>query len=77
MSSHSNYVFNKLNNLVLDKKLDYHLYDPIVLKETQEGSISKHISVDDLGAEDENFLDVSEALYNEREEIIEKMNMEE
>lgn len=77
MSSHSNYVFNKLNNLVLDQKLDYHLYDPIVLKETQEGSISKHISVDDLGAEDENFLDVSEALYNEREEIIEKMNMEE
>lgn len=77
MSSHSNYVFNKLNNLVLAKKLDYSSYDPIVLEETQEGSISKHIEVDELGANDENFIDVSEALYNEREEIIENLNMEE
>ena len=29
MSSHSNYVFNKLNNLVLSKKLDYHNYQPV------------------------------------------------
>ena len=29
MSSHSNYVFNKLNNLVLSGKLDYHIYQPI------------------------------------------------
>ena len=77
MSSHSNYVFNKLNNLVLGKKLNYKVYDPIVLEETPEGSISKHIEVDELGANDENFIDVSEALYNEREEIIYKLNTEE
>lgn len=77
MSSHSNYVFNKLNNLVLAKKLDDSSYDPIVLEETQVGSVSKHIEVDELGANDENFIDVSEALYNEREEIIENLNMEE
>mgnify|MGYP006980062269 CR=1 FL=1 len=68
-------MFNKINNLILSGELDYHTYDPIILEETLEGSISKHIAVDELGAEDENFVDVSEALYNEREEIIEKLNM--
>lgn len=77
MSSHSNYVFNKLNNLVLDRKLDYTIYDPIILEETQEGSVSRHLEIDELGAMDENFVDASEALYYEREEIIEKLNMEE
>lgn len=77
MSSHSNYVFNKLNNLVLGQKLDYQIYDPIVLEETEEGSVSKHAKIDELGATDENFVDVSEMLYVEREEIIDKLNMEE
>lgn len=76
MSSHSNYVFNKINNLILAKKLDFDMYDPIVLEETISGSVSKHIIVDELGADDENFVDVSENLYYEREEIITKLNME-
>ncbi len=76
MSSHSNYVFNKINNLILSGKLDYNIYDPIVLEESLNGSVSKHVVVDDLGANDENFVDVSEVLYNEREEIIENLNME-
>lgn len=76
MSSHSNYVFNKLNNLILARDLDYGRYEPIILEETSNGSISKQILVDELGADDENFADVSESLYNEREEIIEKLNME-
>ncbi len=76
MSSHSNYVFNKINNLILSGKLDYDIYDPIVLEETLNGSVSKHVVVDELGADDENFVDVSEELYNEREEIIENLNKE-
>ncbi len=77
ISSHSNYIFNKLNNLVLGGKLDYHIYQPIVLLEEEEGSISKALQIDELGADDENFIDASERLYNEREEIIQKLNMEE
>ena len=79
ISSHSNYVFNKLNNLVLNKDLDYKEYDPIILLEERptEGSVSKHLKINELGADDENFVDVSEYLYNERLDIIEKMNMEE
>lgn len=68
---------SEVQTMVLAKKLDDSSYDPIVLEETQEGSVSKHIEVDELGANDENFIDVSEALYNEREEIIENLNMEE
>ncbi len=78
MSSHSNYIFNKLNNLVLAGRLDYHQYQPIVLTEHgPEGSISKLLSIDELGAEDENFVDVSQMLYYEREEIIQQLNTEE
>ena len=76
MSSHSNYIFNKLNNLVLGKKLDYNIYQPVILEEGQEGSISKLVEIDELGAEDQNFMDVSEKLYYEREDIIQRLNME-
>lgn len=76
MSSHSNYVFNKINNLILANKLNHDIYDPIVLQETINGSVSKHVPVDELGADDENFVDVSEFLYNEREKIISNLNME-
>ena len=62
MSSHSNYVFNKINNLILSGKLDYDIYDPIVLEETLNGSVSKHVVVDELGADDENFVDVSDIM---------------
>ena len=74
MSSHSNYVFNKLNNLVLSGKLDYHIYQPLYLEKGVEGSISKPMHIDECGADDENFIDVSEALYNEREQIIQEHN---
>lgn len=77
ISSHSNYVFNKLNNLVLSKKLNFSAYQPIVLEDLDGGSVSKLLPMDELGASDENFVDVSEKLYNEREEIIQKMYMEE
>ncbi len=77
MSSHSNYIFNKLNNLVLGNNLDYNVYQPVILEEGQEGSIAKFIEINELGAEDENFIDVSEKLYYEREKIIQKLNMEE
>lgn len=76
MSSHSNYVFNKLNNLVLGKKLDHRRYQPIILTDENGGSMSKPLPIDELGADDENFIDVSEKLYYEREEIIQQLNME-
>ncbi len=75
MSSHSNYVFNKLNNLVLSKKLDYHNYQPVFLEEGDGGSRSRVLPIDECGADDENFMDVSEELYQEREAIIQNFNL--
>jgi len=72
MTSHSNYVFNKFNNLILDGKLSRDTYEPILMKHVAEGSIGEVIEVDELGALDTNFMEPTEALFNEREEIIEK-----
>lgn len=70
MSSHSNYIFNKFNNLVLEKKILHTDYEPILLKRGEKGSVSKYIEIDELGAVDENFTDVSQQLLDEREMII-------
>ena len=45
--------------------------------DSENGSTSKILPMDELGADDENFIDVSEKLYEEREEIIQRLNMEE
>lgn len=75
ISSHSNYVFNKLNNLLLSKDLSPDIYEPIILEQFEGGSISKRIDIDEFGATDENFSDVTEKLYEEREAIIEKLTL--
>lgn len=77
ISSHSNYIFNKINNLILSKKLDYNIYQAILLEQTSEGSIGKNLVVDELGAVDRNFADVNEKLYQEREDIINNLMFEE
>lgn len=76
MTSHSNYIFNKLNNLILSKAIDFNKYSPILLEQTDNGSIAKHLIIDELGVDDENFKDISEFLYYERSEIINKINAE-
>ncbi len=74
ITSHSNYIFNKLNNMVIAKVLDTKRYAPIVLKDTDKGSESKLMKADELGVEDENFIDTADALYEEREHILETLN---
>lgn len=73
LSSHSNYVFNKLNNLLLSKKISPSIYEPIILEQTDFGSVSRKLDIDDLGVTDENFSDTTEKLYEEREAIIEQL----
>lgn len=74
MTSHSNYIFNKLNNMILGEKLNYNDYLPIILEDTEKGSIGKNLEIDELGVTDENFIDISEQLFAEREEYLEKFN---
>lgn len=76
ITSHGNYIFNKIGNMLLSETLDPSKIDLLVLKETPEGSVSNSMKADDLGVEDENFIDTADALYEERELIIDKRNEE-
>ena len=66
-------TINKLNNIILSKKIDsskievYHLK-----KDTNGGTINDSMHVSEDGIIDNNFQDVTEKLYNERLNILEE-----
>ncbi len=75
ITSHSNYMFNKLNNLLIKGEIDcskvmvYHL-----IKGKNGATINGEMKVTEDGINDENFQDVSAQLYNERLNYLEKQN---
>jgi predicted ATPase len=76
ITSHSNYIFSKLNNLIAEKKIDKEKINGILFFQTEKGRRSKTIPISDLGMEDDNFVDTAEKLYNEKLLIIENMESE-
>ena len=74
VSSHSNYIFSKLNNLLLSSKISPSVYSAILLQQEEAGSISTFMQMDELGVDDTNFLDSTQALYDEREALISELN---
>jgi predicted ATPase len=70
ITSHSNYIFNKLNNLIAMKKIDKNFVNCYLFYPTKKGSRSKNIPISDLGMEDSNFVDIAEKLYKEKLSII-------
>ncbi len=74
LTSHSNYIFNKLNNLILEKKIDVKTIQASILKQSKTGSDMVALEIDELGVEDDNFVDVAEDLYEEKVELIAKIN---
>ena len=76
ITSHSDYLFNKLNNLILEGKIDIASIQATVIKETPQGSMAKDIPIDKLGIDDENFLEIAEDIFNEKLALIEKLNDE-
>ena len=71
LTTHSSYIFNKINNLILANDLppervaNYHMLN------TEKGSIIEdEKEVSEIGMTDENFVNVLEKLYNERLEIL-------
>lgn len=77
LSSHSNYIFNKINNLILSKEIEYENYQPILMVQKETKSEGTKMEISELGVTDDNFTDVSFELLNERNELIEKLNEEE
>ena len=75
LTSHSDYMFNKLNNMILDHKVDpkrigiYHMIN------TPNGSIvNPEVQATEEGMMDENFSQAAVKLYEERMEILERQN---
>lgn len=76
MASHSNYIFNELNNLILGKELKVDMYAPILMSQEGIKSSTRFMKADELGVSDENFCDTAEMLYLEREQLIQKIMQE-
>lgn len=68
MTSHSNYMFNKLSNLLLAGELAPEKVGSYLMRATPEGSVMDltAMQAEEEGIADENFVDVAEQLYNER-----------
>lgn len=72
MTSHSNYVFNKLSNIVIKGTLSPEEVRCDLFEMTSMGSVGVEQLIDDLGIDDSNFVDASEGLLNEKIELISK-----
>lgn len=67
ITSHSNYMFNKLNNLLIRKEIEINNIMVYHLIRTKDGTtINSNMKVSEDGINDENFQDISEQLYFER-----------
>lgn len=76
ITTHSNYMFNKFNNLVISKEIDIKHASSLLFKETKSGTDVINMELDEFGIEDENFIYTSENLYNEKMELIKQINQE-
>jgi len=76
MTSHSNYMFNKLSNLLLTDELAPEKVGSYLMRATPEGSVMDDFAMraEEEGIADENFVDVAEQLYNERLAAYDKLN---
>ncbi len=75
ITSHSNYMFNKLNNLLIKKDVNKEKLKVYHLTRTENGTIDgKDMQVTQEGVNDENFQDVSEKLYFERLNYLEELD---
>jgi len=71
LTTHSNYIFNKVNNLILTNELSTEKIANYHIVQTNEGSIVKNEeNLTDAGITDENFSDIAQQLYNERLETL-------
>ncbi len=75
ITSHSNYMFNKLNNLIIKKEIDNNKIMVYHLIRTKEGTtVNSEMKVTEDGINDENFQDISQQLYYERLKYLEGSN---
>lgn len=74
ITSHSNYIFNKANNLILEGRIPVDRLQASIFRNEEDGSCGEDIETDNLGMSDVNFIDVAEDLYEEKMVLIERIN---
>lgn len=74
MTSHSNFVFNKISNLIIDKSFGSSNAKAFLFYRTEQGTFSKQLEVDEYGITDENFTEVAEEIFNEKLNLIDMIN---
>ncbi|MEZ4886999.1 MAG: AAA family ATPase [Chitinophagales bacterium] len=77
MTSHSDYMLDKVSNMLLAKELDADKVAVYHIEMTDKGSVvKKDMEANEMGVEDTNFLPVSEELYEERMNTIDRLNQQ-
>lgn len=73
-TSHSNYIFNKISNMIISSDISLDSFKASLFKSTSSGTVATELDTDNLGIDDNNFADISENLYMERMSLIDKAN---
>ncbi|WP_414502676.1 AAA family ATPase [Zymobacter sp. IVIA_5232.4 C2] len=73
ITTHSNYIFNKVNNLIISKELDANNVECDCFIAKEDGSEVIHSSIDKYGIDDNNFVDIAESLFEEKMDLINKL----
>lgn len=76
ITTHSNYIFNKVNNLILSEDINIDKAASLYFDESSFGSKSSEITINRYGVKDKNFSKASQELYEEKIALIEKYNEE-
>ncbi|MBK8568409.1 MAG: AAA family ATPase [Saprospiraceae bacterium] len=75
LTSHSNYMFNKLSNMLLKKEIAPEKVGVYHMIMTEKGSVvAPDMQATTQGIEDHNFADVAKELYQERLETYDLLN---
>jgi predicted ATP-dependent endonuclease of OLD family len=74
LTSHSNYIFNKLSNLIIGKKISPNQVKCDLFSWTEGETDPTSIEVDEFGIEDLNFADASEKLLHEKIDLLAEMD---
>ncbi|AII52440.1 hypothetical protein N008_10690 [Hymenobacter sp. APR13] len=76
MTTHSNYMFNKLSNILLEDNINHERVGSYLMRMTPLGSVmdEEAMKAEEEGMEDNNFSDTAEKLYSERLRIYDKLD---
>jgi hypothetical protein len=73
MTSHSNYIFNKLSNIILGGGLSAAQVKCDLIELVEGGNVGKSQGIDEFGIDDNNFADASELLLGEKLDLLGKV----